>query len=299
MKASTHTEIYRRFDGTLERRRLRFLPLAVAGIRVAFKRKLPALLLLTPSAIGAIVASFLVHLKFTVEAGDVPGVDLRTTGMVAQMAGQLLAVSNQIVSFLLNTRLFALLVVAWYGAGLFAEDKRLGAHLLYFSRPITRLDYFLGKFGTVSFYGACSFLFPTLTILSVASFSSPDWSFVTEKGDVIIKAIAYATLWILVLSTLALAVSSLVDRKTLALVAFVGLFLLTEAVGNVMTRIADSAYWSLLSLTRNFERVADWLFDRPPEFEVAVGYSLATIAVWVAVALVVTARRLRGMEVVA
>ena len=299
MRASTHTEVYRRFEGQLRRRRLRFLPLTSAGIRIAFKRKLPALLIFAPSAIGAIIACFIVHLKFTVESGEVAGIDAQRAGMIAAATGRLLEVSNQIVTFMVQTRFFGLLAIAWYGAGLFAEDRRLGAHLLYFSRPITRVDYFLGKLGTVLFYGACSFLFPVLMILSVASFSSPDWSFVTQQGDVIPKAIAYASLWIFVLSSLVLAVSSLVDRKTLALAAFMGLFVLTEAVGKVMGEIIDEPRWRLLSLTKNFGHVADWLFERTPEVDYPVGFSLGMIGFWTVGALVVTALRLRRMEVVA
>lgn len=298
MKASTHTEIYRPFQGELTRRRMRFLPLATTGVRVAFKRKLP-LLLFGPSAIGTIVYSFLVHLRFRVETGEIPGMDSQGAAMVATAAGQLLAVSNQVINFLIQTRHFALLAIAWYGAGLLAEDRRLGAHLLYFSRPMTRTDYYLGKLGTVLFYGACSFLFPVLTILSVASFSSPEWSFLTEKGDVILKSIAYALLWIGVFSTMVLAVSSLVDRKTLALAGFVGLFIFTEAVGNVMVEIVDDPHWRLLSLTRNFEHAADWLFDRNPHDDFSVGLSLGTIAAWAVLSVTITARRLRRMEVVA
>ena len=45
MKASTHTEVYRRFTGELSARPKRALVLARAAVRLAFKRKLPILLL--------------------------------------------------------------------------------------------------------------------------------------------------------------------------------------------------------------------------------------------------------------
>ena len=82
-------------------------------------------------------------------------------------------------------KLFALLATAWYGSGLFCEDRRAGAHQLYFARPITRLDYFLGKFLVAAFFGACAILVPALVICLVASFSSPEWSFLKEEGDLV------------------------------------------------------------------------------------------------------------------
>ena len=45
MKATTHTEVYRRFDGELRAHPLRSVVLGWSGIRTGFKKKLPMLLL--------------------------------------------------------------------------------------------------------------------------------------------------------------------------------------------------------------------------------------------------------------
>ena len=55
MKATTHTEVYRRFEGELRLRPLRFLTIAWSGIRLGFRRKMPALLLYAPVMITCIV----------------------------------------------------------------------------------------------------------------------------------------------------------------------------------------------------------------------------------------------------
>ena len=47
MKATTHTEVYRRFDGELRAHPLRSVVLGWSGIRTGFKKKLPMLLLLS------------------------------------------------------------------------------------------------------------------------------------------------------------------------------------------------------------------------------------------------------------
>ena len=86
MKASTHTEIYRRFEGQLKPTPLRFLTITPSGIRLAFKRKLPALLLFLPTSIGAIVGCVLVYVKFS----GLPGLGGEQGETVAQMAGSLI-----------------------------------------------------------------------------------------------------------------------------------------------------------------------------------------------------------------
>ena len=67
MTATTHTEIYRRFEGKLEPARPAFVPLYRARLRLAFKRKLPLLLLFVPPWISGIVFSFVVYARFAVE----------------------------------------------------------------------------------------------------------------------------------------------------------------------------------------------------------------------------------------
>ena len=57
MKATTHTEVYRRFDGELRQRPLRSVTLAWSGIRIGFKKKLPMLLLfIIPGTVYGYVA---------------------------------------------------------------------------------------------------------------------------------------------------------------------------------------------------------------------------------------------------
>ena len=296
MKASTHTEIYRRFEGELKPTPLRFLTITTSSIRLAFKRKLPALLLFLPTSIGAIVGCVLVYVKFS----GLPGLGGEQGETVAQMAGSLIEVSQQIVGFVtaIPVRLGALLTISWYGAGLIAEDRRLGAHLLYFARPMTRLDYLLGKFFAAAFYGACSLLFPSLLICAAAAFFSPDWVFLREEGDVILKTIGYCLLWIFTVTAIVLCISSMVDRKTLALVSVFGVVLLAEAAANVLALLTEESRFRLISLFTNFEHIANWTFDRRLRYSFEPTESLLVVLSLFVLSLLILSRRLRRMEVV-
>ena len=198
--ARTNTELYRRYEGELQPRALRFLPLVAAGIRTALKKKIP-LLLLYRGARHRGHRLLLHRLREVLRRGDGPVHRRRRRhgGAVRPARAMVnLQVAEQIADLNHVMRLFALLTVTWYGAGLFAEDRRMGAHLLLFSRPITRLDYFLGKFLTVAFFGALAMLAPGLLVCLVAAWSSPEWSFLTEEGDTIWRTALYATVWIVV-----------------------------------------------------------------------------------------------------
>lgn len=298
MKAATHTEIYRRFEGELGAPRLlRFLPLTTSGLRLAYKRKLPHLLLFAPTWMMGVVQAFLVHLKFSAEAGSF-GRQAQQAIALSSLTDQLLAVSSLIVNYTVNVRFFAVLAIVWFGAGLIAEDRRLGAHQLYFARPLSRLDYMLGKFLVAATFGAKAMLGPALLICGTAAFSSPDWSFLTEEWDVIAGTVGYCLLWIVAMTSLVLLVSSLVDRKTHGLAAAFGVLFLTEGASNVVARITDDEGWRVLSFMSNFERIADHVFGRASTHDWSAGLSYAIVGGFVVLALGLVHRRLRRLEVV-
>jgi len=299
-QASTHTEIYRRFEGELRARPLRFLVIAWSGVRLSLRKKLPLLLLYIPPWITCIIFSFLVQLKFTAEAGQVPGVDAARAKMLGAAAGALLEVAELIVQYINSPVLmFGILAITWYGAGLIAEDRRLGANLLYFSRPITRMDYLLGKFFAAATFGAFALLAPVLVVCSVAAFTSPNWSFLTEQYEVIFASLGFCSLLITVITLLVLCVSSLVERKTLALVGVFGFMFLLEAVSNLMFQLTDQWIFRAFSVTFNLERISNWMFDRKREFELPVSTSWIALGSLSLACILILVRRVRRMEVVA
>ncbi len=303
--ASTHTEIYRRFDGELQPHPLRWMPLLQSQIRVWSRRKLPLVVLFAPPAITGIVLSFVVYSRFQLEAqggaalvgGDLDAGTAIAIGMATAMVETLLEVRNLIMQANMWTQLGALLTVAWFGGGLIAEDRKLGAHLLYFSRPMTRLDYFVGHFLTVGYFGLLAVLAPGLLMCLVASLSSPDFAFAKEEWDVILATIGYALVSVTLLTSIALAVSCLVDRKSFALVGIVGLFAGSELTAQVLSELIDERF-ALLGLGRNVVRIGDWMFSGTLHFTWDPLHSVYVVAAWIAVSLAIVWLRLRKLEAV-
>ncbi|HUR29118.1 MAG TPA: ABC transporter permease subunit [Planctomycetota bacterium] len=304
--ATTNTEIYRKFQGQLRRAPLRFLPLAAASIRTATKRKFPLLVLYAPLLIATVIFSFVVYVRFSLAAGRTPdafgGSANPAMAMMTGVAETVLQVKRQIVLFHLATTTFAFLIVAWFGAGLIAEDKRLGAHLLYFARPLTRLDYLLAKFTTLAFFGAFAVIVPPLVICTVATFASPDWAFLEDEGDLIPKTILFGLVWILVCASVILAISSLSSRKSFALVATFAVFVLPVPVSGVLSRLEHEPRFQTLSLPGNFVKLAQSLFGFPSggrSMRYDVEYAYGALAVITLVAWIVLVVRVRRLEAVA
>ena len=303
-QASTHTEIYRAYEGAASVRRWRCLPLARAGLARAFRRKL-ALILFAPPLIATAIFSFVVYSKFALEAGlnPTPGVDSDArspAALMGTMASNMIQVKEQIVGFHLAMNLFVLLTVIWYGAGLFADDRREKSHLLYFARPMSRLDYVLGKWLVVLAFGSVATVVPGVVICTVASFASPDWSFVREEGDVIWKMLVFSVLSLLTFSSITLAVSSLCQRKSHALAGSLGFFLLMQGVAALLWSLQRDRSWLVLSPFGSLRRVAAGLFDLNRTLGMRTDWSLsgswAMVLGLILVSSLIMFWRVRAME---
>ncbi len=299
--ATTHTDVYRPFKGELARHPLRFVPLFLSELEVATKKKLPLLLLFGPPAIATIVVSVFVYAKFALQQGlgqtgpsSIQGLQL---SLAAGMASSMLEVRVMIITVNAAMSGFALLAITWFGSGLVCEDRRAKAHLLYFSRPLTRLDYFTAKFLVAAVFGALAVLVPDLVICTMAVLTSPDYAFLREQGDVIWNSLAYGVLWVVTMATLVLAVSSLAPKKVFAMAGVFAFLMFSHGVVGVAEGVGDVPYVQYLSLAWNLGVIGGWMFAAP---DVPAPENLAEcfggIGLLLALALLVIARRLRRME---
>lgn len=307
MKAEANLEVYRPFTGTLQEHPRAPIALWRAGLRVAFRRRLALLLLLAPPVIATVIFSFVVYTRYALEQGTTPDA-LGGSGVIGQMAGTMvkdmaaeaLAVRRQIVLFHLSLSAFSLLLVAWYGAGLIAEDRRVGAHLLLFARPLSRSGYVLGRFLTVATFGALGAIAPTLVVCTVATFASPDWSFLRQEGDVVVKAVLYGIAWVVSTSALVLAVSSLATRKAFALAGTFGLVLGLSAIAGLLANLQREWAWRALSPAMSWARIANEVFDvREVRSRWDADLAYLSVSVLFALSIAVIAWRVRRMEAVA
>ena len=303
MKAVTHTEVYRPFRGELEGRSLRFAPIVSMGVRTAAKRRLPLLLLYAPPAIATIIFSFVIYGTYAAsglldQAGAEGGMSARMAQMMAERTLQQAEVRNLILQFHRLLVWFTLLGTTWYASGLFCEDRKVGAHQLYFARPLTRLDYFLGKFFVAAFFAACALMVPGLVLCLMASLFSPEWSFVKEQGDVIWKTLVYEALWVTTVSLAVLAGSSLASKRVFALVGIFGMFLMSLSFGTMLGEEVASGFYGLSPILALW-RIGDGFFADRPDFGLSLADAWTSVVAFNALFLAVIAWRLRKLEVVA
>ncbi len=108
------------------------------------------------------------------------------------------------------------LVVGFVASPLIARDVQSRASILYFSRPLTPLEYLLGKAGVVWIFGLSITAVPALLLYAVAVFLSPSFSILRDTWDIPLRILAASGILLVPTTSLALALSSLVAESRYA-----------------------------------------------------------------------------------
>lgn len=260
---------YRAWQGRLVPEVLRFWAITVTGIRLAWQNRwLRRIVYVTWLPAVYLSVGFLLYEQFL--AKDIPAQALKQ--FITSFPVDDNAVGDNrhgVWSWLLwvffryPQGLLMVLVVGLIAPPLISQDVRTRAFLLYFSRPITRLEYLLGKMSVVWVYLVAITTVPALLLYVAAVFLSPDFSVVRETWDLPLRILG-ATLVLTIPTTLvALAFSSLTSDTRYASFAWFALW----AIGWVTYGVAMASLngtlddrWTLVSPYHTLGRVQSWVF---------------------------------------
>lgn len=155
-----------------------------------------------------------------------------------------------------------MILVLIVGPGLVSRDLRFNALPLYLSRPLRRIDYFLGKLGVIAFYLALVTTGPALAAYVLGVCFSLDLSVVRDTARVLAAVIAYGLIVTVSAGTLMLAVSSLSRNSLYVGGIWAGLWIVSGTVAGVLVELVRKPWCSLVSYGRNLQHVGSALLGR-------------------------------------
>jgi ABC-2 type transport system permease protein len=161
------------------------------------------------------------------------------------------------------------LVIGIVGPPLISHDVRSRAFLIYFSRPITRLEYVLGKFGTVAFFLLMITTVPAMLLYAFGVLLSPDLGVIASTWDLPLLILLASAVLILPTTSLALMLSSMTSESRYAGFAWFTVWILGHVIFSVvmgMTSIStgflvEPGWRVLLSPYQLLGAVQSWVFD--------------------------------------
>lgn len=156
---------------------------------------------------------------------------------------------------------FSLLIVALVGPNLISQDLRFNAMPLYFSKPLRRIDYFIGKLGVIATFIAAVSIFPAILAYALGVSFSLDATVVRDTWRILVASIAFGSVVSLSAGALMLAISSLSKNSRYVAAIWMGIWIVGGVTGTILTDTVRRPWCPLTSYQRNLELVRNGLLD--------------------------------------
>lgn len=233
-----------------------------------------------PASTGAIVSEILRDLPSNSRIAPLAGTNLSQAS-----PEQLNEVRHKLWSFLLLTlfrypqAIMMVLLIGIAAPPLIAHDIRSRAFLIYFSRPIARWEYILGKLGTVAFFLVMITTIPALLLYASGVILSPSLANGLNTWDLPLRVLLASIVLIVPTTSVALMLSSLTTESRYAGFGWFAIWILGNVAYTVMLAFtfanqgqnAEVGWLTLLSPYHTLGVVQSWIFNLHLESEPVVG----------------------------
>ena len=157
------------------------------------------------------------------------------------------------VATIVQLQLFGLvLLFAASGCGVVADDLRYRTFQLYFSKPLTRLDYAGGKLLSLLMLGGLVTLLPGLVLGGARIIFFARGDFLWPMIQLVAAGLGLGALVLLVASSLVIGLSSMTSRAGYVVLTWLGLIFVPMIISGIVAIAADSGdIASLFSLPGN------------------------------------------------
>lgn len=299
---AVYEHLYGAYQGESHSAWSRFLVIPRYALRDVFKSKLLTTIFIL-CFIYPLVAAILVYLHHNANALALLQINVR----------ELLPIdASFFLTFAQVQGAFAFILTVIVAPPLISRDLANNALPLYLCRPLLRAEYVLGKMAVVMFLLSLVTWIPGLLIFFFqASLSGFAWLWMNLW---MIWAIFFGCMvWIILLSLLALAVSSLLKWRVVASGALLGLFFVPSAFGEIVNNFLlthaghlislwatiNSIWRSLFGLfVRETGTIRDRQFGEIALLEPPLWASWLVIALICAVCVWLLSRKVRAYEVI-
>ncbi len=190
------------------------------------------------------------------------------------------------------------MLLVFSGARLISDDLKNNALQLYFSRPIQKKDYFLGKASILFFFLLILTLVPGIVFFLMKLIFSGSFAFFTTYPWLLLSVVAYSLLVTVFFASYTLLLSSLSKNRRYVTVLIFTVYLFSDIIFAILNGVFRNPYVALFSIKVNLQQMGALLFRQKAQFEVPWFYSFLILAGVCALAAWVLRKKIKGVEVI-
>ena len=282
-----HTQDYRHWEGTLNPHPYtRWWIITKAELRLLAQRKIVRLIVAIPPAIYILVHAILIYIL-----NQVPGAEFSfdiDNEFFQKFLFRIIPVPSS---------LLIALVAIFGGSGLIATDLKNNALSLYLSKPISWIDYLIGKCAVIGILIGCLTLVPGL-LLFLEHALLTDTPFLKESYWIPLSIVVYSVVIMLSSSLLMLLFSSLTSNPRYAIIGFCAVWFGSPVIYEILKTITRTSKMALVSIWANYDILGTVLFAGSHDYAVHWAWALLIQIALIALCLFVLHRRIRAVEIV-
>ena len=280
---------YQRYLGPIQGHWARFMVLPRFGWHRLFRQRLVVLLLVL-SMIWPVVCAVYLYIGNHLDL-------LEGMGVGSQFLSFIQGNASFFLIFMNVQAVFAVFLAALTGPGCIAPDLANNALPLYFSRPITRFEYALGRLTTLLGLLSIVTWIPGI-VLFIMQTSMAGHSWYTENWKIAIALFGGFLIWILLFSFVALAASAYAKIKVISGGIVLGFFFIPIGASNIVNLVFRSKWGNVLSPFWATRRVWQGLLAVEPTEGPGVLLCLCALGTIILFMVLVLKRKLRPVEVI-
>ena len=312
-----HSLGYRKWNGPLDSPASRWTVIAMIGIRRAWQsmwlRRIMFFAWVPGVVMGFLIFAYeraaedgnpsafmfsnMLELFVSGQTGEAIVASMSATDVGAEMHAQrhTFWCSLLLIMYQRSQAMLLIPLVGMVAPPLISQDVRSRAFLLYFSRPITRVQYILGKSASVGLFVACISVLPGLMLYLTGVLLSPDISIVLYTWDIPLRVIAVSAVMIIPTVSLALMLSSLTTESRFASFAWFSVWIFGAFAYLVISSFSEPTVGhsplELLSLYHVIFHVQGWMLDLQNEASGDIASRIAVLVMVTIVSLTVLFKR--------
>ena len=281
---------YSHWDGEFLEKKFPWWPITRYGIKLTFKKKffkfifplslLPAVVFLA----GIYVSERLEDFRFMFRE-SVPFLQINPSYFKTYF-------TNETTIFIM------VIIVIFCGAGLISDDLKHNALQLYFSRPLKKKEYFLGKTAVIVFFLFIITLIPGLVFFVMKLVFSGSFKFFLSYPWLPLSVIGYSFIVTGFFAFYTLFLSSISKNRRYVTILIFGIYFFSEIIFSIFYSIFRNKYLSLLSLRANLQGVGAYIFGQDPSYAIPWIYSFLVLLGICVLAGFVLKRKVKGVEIV-
>jgi ABC-2 type transport system permease protein len=281
---------YYHWEGRLEDKRVPWWPITRTGIQLAFKKRLFKFFFAW-AFLPSVVALAFTYISERLE-------DFKS--MVGSTKRLITIDPKFFMGYVSHDALlfFIIMVLVFAGAGLVADDLKHNSLQVYFSRPLKKKDYLVGKMSVVFFFVLVLTLVPALLVVLFKLIFAGSFKFLLDYPWIILSIVAYTALLTVFLAFYTLLLSALSKNSRYVMIQIFMVYLFSDVLYGILFSIFRTPYMALFSIKENLQQIAAFVFLQKPAHPVPVGWSFLILASLCAVSAWVLQRKIRGVEVI-